>query len=461
MNRDSRVPSGTTALVACILVAGISFAVGDIVGQRLPNTATWWILAVLLILLGIGHYRFSSARIIRNRQIARAFSEISEGSTAWRRTWASRVITGGLGEEVREALEELCDRVDALRREKRQAEQVLANMGDGVISVDSGGSISLFNRAASAFFGKKESQVLGQTLESAELHPEITRLAHECIATRSHLSAEITLPGETQRVLGIRATPFKLSSSSPDCAMIVLHDLTEIRRHERYQKEFASNVSHEMKTPITSVRSTAETLLAGARHDEEVVDRFLKTIISESDRLAALVDDVMEIAKFDSGIRKIEKAVSSVGDTVKKAVVVLIPQAEHKNQTIKTDVPAKLTGYYDPNQMVHVIRNLADNAVKYTPEGGLIEIGARNDGHELVIWVKDTGIGIPYGEVERVFGRFYRVDKARSRRLGGTGLGLAIVKDIVESHGGRVSVETELGNGSTFTVTLPESGETP
>jgi two-component system, OmpR family, phosphate regulon sensor histidine kinase PhoR len=461
MTRIRWISPSTTALAACILVAGLFFVAGDIIGHWLPGRTAWVALVLLLTLFGIGHTRFAAARACRTQGVIRALQQIAEGSNAWRRNWASQVTMSGLGEEMREAVEVLSERVDALRREKQRAELVLANMSDGIISVDCDGRITLFNRAASAFFRKKESQLVGRTLDEAQLHPEITRLAQECLSSESGASSEITMPGYAQRVLRVRAAPYRSSTAGPECAVIVLQDLTDVRRHERYQKEFATNVSHELKTPITAVRSTAETLLAGAKYDEEVVDRFLNSIISEIDRLSALTDDIMEIAKLDSGVMRVEKEISSVYDTVKRAVGVLTPQAEQGKLHLTTSVPDDLSGFFDADQIVHVVRNLADNAIKYTPEGGAIEVGARQEGPDLLIWVKDTGIGIPRGEIERVFNRFYRVDKARSRRIGGTGLGLAIVKDIVESHGGRIKVDTEMGRGSTFTVVLPGAADIP
>ncbi|MGB9619077.1 MAG: sensor histidine kinase, partial [Armatimonadota bacterium] len=243
--------------------------------------------------------------------------------------------------------------------------------------------------------------------------------------------------------------------SCADCAIIILHDLTEVRHHEKVQKEFVSNVGHELRTPLTAVRTTAEALLSGAKHDEAVLDRFLNTIISEIDRLSTLIDNLTEIVRVSSGIAPTEKSECSISEIVCQALEAVRPQAEKKNIEITVEVPQNLTGYCDGMQMVHVVRNLADNAVKYTPEGGSVRLWAGKEDSSIVIRVSDTGIGIPHGEIPRIFERFYRVDKARSRRLGGTGLGLSIVKEIVDAHGGEVLVESSLGSGSTFTVKLP------
>ena len=220
-----------------------------------------------------------------------------------------------------------------------------------------------------------------------------------------------------------------------------------------------SNVGHELRTPITAVRTTAEALLSGAKNDQDLVDRFLHTIISESDRLSDLIDDLLEIVRIGSGVARTQKACCNVSEIVGRALVAVFPQAAARNVDIHVAVDDDLIAYCDGMQMIQVVRNLADNAVKYTPDGGRVEITAGEIDSHTTISIKDTGIGIPHGEIGKIFDRFYRVDKARSRRMGGTGLGLAIVKEIVDAHGGEISVETELGKGSTFTVKLPPKSE--
>ena len=397
----------------------------------------------------------------------------------------TKIATARLN-KLQQANDTLTNSIMSLHLDKHRAEMVLANMADGVIAVDCKGKITLFNSAAGQIFRRKPSHVVGQSLVDVDLHPEVARLALECISDRKVLESEIKLPGVPQHMIQMRTAPFRAidpalhgcigketkprcfgnlfpkrgsfsgaTDTGTDCAMIILHDLSEIRRHEQNQKEFVSNVSHELKTPITAIRTTAEVLLAGAKNDEEVVDRFLNTIVSETDRLSALIDDLMEIARRDSGITKVEKADTNVAEIINRALTAILPQAAQKDVKLEISVPKALVGYCDDIQIMQLIRNLVENAVKYTPSGGTVEVAAQKSDSGLVIWVKDTGIGIPHGEIDRIFERFYRVDKARSRRLGGTGLGLSIVKDIVESHGGEISIETQLGRGSKFIVTLP------
>lgn len=395
-----------------------------------------------------------------NRRLIKALQGLAEFSTS---RSAGRLpamkFPSDLDPELQEAVDRLREVIREMWQDKRHAELVLAYMADGIIAVDSDGHLRTFNQAAEVIFQRRGSEVEGRRIDEVDLHPELARLAYHCISEGGSREAEVKLPGLPPRVIGIFATAFPTGKAGHDWVMIILHDLTELRRHEANQKEFVSNVSHELRTPLTSVRTTAEVLLNGAKNDEDVVDRFLGTIISESDRLSALIEDLMEIAKRDSGIIKTEKAWVRTVDMIARAVDIIEPQADGKNVAIELNVPADMMTYCDEMQTVQLIRNLVDNAVKYTPDGGRVGIEAEASGTDCVISVRDTGIGIPQGEVDRIFERFYRVDKARSRRLGGTGLGLAIVKDIITAHGGSIRVETQLGKGSKFIVMLPGDTE--
>lgn len=420
----------------------------------MESAAIQWVVPALVGTTGVAvasalWIRIRAERAYKPERVMAAIRSLATGQTE-----AGKLAREGLGADFLQAIEALDGSVKSLRSEKRRAEMVLSEIADGIVAVDADGRVTLFNRAAEAMLGGSSSEILGAKVESSDVHPEIARMAADCIAGKAVLSSEIRLPGLPERVLGIRGAPFA-ESGRGESALLLLHDLSEIRRHEKMQKEFVSNVSHELRTPITAVRATAEALLAGAKNDDELVDRFLNTILSESDRLSALIDDLMEIAKRESGITRTEMAEIRIADAVQRAFVPIRPAAEQNEVEVGFDVPGDLVARADEIQLVQLVRNLIDNAVKYTPPGGRVDVVGERDEGGVRIVVRDTGIGIPHGEVERIFERFYRVDKARSRRLGGTGLGLAIVKDIVEAHGGSISVETELGMGSTFTVTLP------
>lgn len=345
--------------------------------------------------------------------------------------------------------------LNLITQDKQHIGFILQNMADGIIALDCSGRITLFNKAACRVFGRGEDEMIGVKIEDADIHPEIARMSYDCMTTGDDCSAEIKLPGFPPCIMNIRTTAYRPEGCDSECAIVILHDITEIRRHENNQREFVSNVSHELRTPLTAIRTTAETLLAGAKNDEDVVDRFLNTIISETDRLSVLINDLMEIARKDAGAMRMDKSVVTVKEIVSRALDAVLPMAKQKNIEIKVSVPDDLECYCDESQIVQVMRNLTDNAVKYTQDGGFVDVCASREKDSCKLRVKDSGIGIPHGEIDRIFERFYRVDKARSRRLGGTGLGLAIVKDIVNAHDGEIFVESRLGNGTIFTVMLP------
>lgn len=442
------------ALIAGIVALAL---LGSHLLDSCSSRALAWVIAIAApAIVTTIHVRSTARRSRVAEALIRRLQAISEGRETGNRGGSRAAPPVALDEGSQAALDELAQSLRALRQEKRRAEMVLANMADGIIAVDRDFRVTLFNEAAGALLKVPATGAAGCRLADLDVHPELSRVAHDCISGGLDVSSEIRLPGWPQRVLGVHATPFRQEGS--DAAMVILHDLSEVRRHEQHQREFVSNVSHELKTPITAVRTTAEALLAGAKNDDAVVDRFLSNIISESDRLSVLIEDLMEIARMDSGIATTERSEVDLAYVVSRALDAVRPQADSKGVAITVCVEDGLIGYCDELQSIQMIRNLVDNAVKYTPEGGLVEIDARRAGSGVAIAVRDSGIGIPHGEVDRIFERFYRVDKARSRRLGGTGLGLAIVKEIVRAHGGEIKVDTQLGKGSTFTVALPGPG---
>jgi len=238
--------------------------------------------------------------------------------------------------------------------------------------------------------------------------------------------------------------------------VVVLHDLTEMRKHEKAEREFVANVSHELRTPITAIRVTAEALISGAKDDPKLLDRFTNSLLSESERLSALIDDLLELAKRDAGHERLERTRLPLISIGERACEYWGQRAKHRGLTLECDIPDGVYLYADERQMDRMLDNLLSNAIKYTPKGGKVTVSVAEVDRFVEISVADTGIGIPQGDIARIFERFYRVDKTRSRQQGGTGLGLSIVKDIVESHGGNVRVESELGKGSTFTVAIPK-----
>ncbi len=341
--------------------------------------------------------------------------------------------------------------VDGIR-----ADAVINNLVDGVIAVDSSRTIALVNPSAEIIMERGAASVRGRKIEEAELHPEIVRVVLECVETGAPTETEVKLGGWPHRFISVTTRPVFDQSGDLSFAMVNLHDITRVRQYENAQREFVGNVSHELKTPLTAVRATAEVLLSGAKNDEVLSERFLNTIISESDRLATLVDELLELARLDAGMALSNQKVAGVLDIANRAAKAVSQIVTDRGISLKIHIDPNLSTFCDDVQMVLALRNLIENSVKYSNDGGKVDVRAEVDGDMLLIRVLDAGIGIAKKDLDQIFERFYRVDKSRGR-VTGTGLGLSIVKSIVEAHGGSVLVESNLGHGSTFTIALPNT----
>ncbi len=316
---------------------------------------------------------------------------------------------------------------------------------DAVLLVDAEGRIAQSNSVASALFGiSSTGTLLAQTLSA-----ELDDLYKAAIRRQTRVEREVTL-SHPPRALYARITPI-----SPEEYLLVLRDLTELRRLERVRRDFVANVSHELRTPLTSIKAMAETLLDGALGDAEVAPRFLGTIIRESDRLVRLSADLLDLSRVEA--LGIEKKLIDLAPLVVEVSTRLASQAEKADVGLVNTIHAPLVVHADRDEMAQVLVNLLDNAIAYTPRGGVVTLSAAETPDMISVAVADTGIGILSHDIPRLFERFYRADKARSRASGGTGLGLSIVKHIVENHGGSVGVESEYNKGSVFSFTLPKS----
>jgi two-component system phosphate regulon sensor histidine kinase PhoR len=258
-----------------------------------------------------------------------------------------------------------------------------------------------------------------------------------------------------QRSLRIHAVPCEGCGPSGPCAVLVIQDVTEHHRYEELRREFVANVSHELKSPLTGIQNMTETLLGGALHDEANNERFVRLIDDEAQRLSRLIEDLLSLSQLESRTEPLVRSPVGLKSVIESVVASLQPGIDRRRLTLSLECPGELTVNADPDRLRQVFVNLIDNAIKYNKDGGTISISAMQDNAKVTFTVADAGIGIPQQDLPRVFERFYRVDKARSRELGGTGLGLSIVKHIVETHGGAVSVKSELGQGSAFSFTLP------
>jgi two-component system phosphate regulon sensor histidine kinase PhoR len=340
---------------------------------------------------------------------------------------------------------------------RREYDTLMEWSGVGILVLEESGVIQRANTTAAQFLKTSGPSLVGKTLLQATLSEDmdsLLRAAREGQGVREREIRE-SLPGGSALIVSI--SPMPTEPGGQKRYLLVAHDVTELRRLETIRRDFVANVSHELRTPLASIRAMAETLQDGALEDLSVAGRFLGTIVTETERLTRIAEDLLILSDAES--RQPEKEKFALTLLLEEVVNRSRPQAEKAEISLTADLAPELTVFANHDQMEQVIVNLVDNAIKYTPAGGSVLVTAARDGDKIAVHVKDSGIGIMSADVPRIFERFYRVDKARSRQSGGTGLGLSIVKHIVESHGGSVTVQSEYNHGSTFTFTIPASRE--
>jgi two-component system phosphate regulon sensor histidine kinase PhoR len=339
--------------------------------------------------------------------------------------------------------------------EAKAQQQVLFNsMLEGLLLLDRNRKIYLANRAFKNLFNLK-IELRGKTImEALRLH-ELAELVERVEAEKQVFEYELKLPEMSTRWLQVNAAVISNSAGEREGTILVFHDLTRLKQLEHTREEFVANVSHELRTPLSLIKGYVETLLDGARNNPEVAERFLKIIERNTQRLDLLIQDLLTISALESERIKLNLQPLELRALVEKIFTDLNAKAENKNVQLVNEMP-ELTATVDANRIDQVLANLVDNAIKYGRAEGHVTVGGKKlDDGKLEMFVRDDGPGIPAESLDRVFERFYRVDKARSRDQGGTGLGLSIVKHIVQAHGGEVWVKSELGKGATFFFTLP------
>lgn len=397
------------------------------------------------------------------RRISRPIQELTAG--------AERIAAGdyghkvyGLGQDEAAMLgrafnnmsERLEEQFTQLVADRQQLRMILGGMVEGVVALDAQQRIVFANERAANLLGFSSKGVVGRGLWEVARRSGLQEVVQRALSAPDPYQEELRWSGPTTRSLTVHAA--RLPGTPPRGAVLVLHDTSELRRLERVRQDFVANVSHELKTPLSVIKACVETLIAGAAAEPEHRGVFLQQIHDQAERLHALILDLLSLARIEAGTEVFEFKDVPLAPIAAACVERHRARAESKKQLLEAGaatVGEEIIAWADEEAVDQILENLVDNALKYTPEGGRISVHWHADSDSVYLEVEDSGIGIPESDLPRIFERFYRVDKARSRELGGTGLGLAIVKHLVQALHGSVQAKSRVGEGTTFIVRLP------
>ncbi|WML47317.1 ATP-binding protein [Neobacillus sp. PS3-34] len=420
----------------------------------------WWLLSIslglaLIVIILLG-FRITTRYTKPIESATHVAIELAKGNYR-ARTYEDRLDeTGMLSASINVLARNLQEMVKAQEMQQDRLGALIENMGSGLILIDSRGYINLINRGYKEIFKANPADYLYQLYYEVVEHKEVCQLIEEVFMTEQKVSRQMHLPlAIERRYFDVYGVPIIGSDNVWKGVLLVFHDITELKNLEQMRKDFVANVSHELKTPVTSIKGFSETLLEGAMDDRSTLEAFLSIILKESDRLQSLIQDLLELSKIEQNGFILSVQEFDLLSTIEEVLTMLRGKAEAKS--IHLDFECSKDSILiegDAYRLKQVLINLITNAISYTPANGTVKITVQKKGDKIRIQVKDTGIGIEKKEIPRIFERFYRVDRARSRNSGGTGLGLAIVKHLVEAHHGKISVKSEVGSGSEFIIEL-------
>jgi two-component system sensor histidine kinase VicK len=414
-------------------------------------------LAALLITVGLGFFIARSITVPINDVTEKAL-KMSEGDFSQEVSVRSDDEIGRLAEMFNLLREKLDYTLAEINSEKNKLETILKNMGDGLLAVDNEGRIILANHAAMQMLDLKQKDIEDKSYD--EIVGKFSKnLLYENIRERSLEGGYHEVVEKAGRAYDVRYDRYTDESGQDMGMIVVFQDITEQQKLENMQRDFVANVSHELKTPLTTIKSYTETLMHTEINDCSTIEHFLRIIDEETDRMSRLVRDLLQLSKLDYKQEKWFKKDTNLVNVVKTALSKVEMTAANKDQQLISlfDPKQRIMTVIDRDRIDQVLLNVLTNAIKYTPEGGKIEVDVFSEDPMAKVVIADSGIGIAEKEIPRVFERFYRVDKARSREMGGTGLGLSIAKQIVEEHGGTIAIQSKLGEGTRVTISLPLS----
>ena len=436
-----------------IPVIAIDTALGAIYGKIA-------LFGVFMIILTAAISLFIAKRISQPiGELKRGAQRFAQGDLTHRLFVAGSKEMGELTEALNKMAQQLGEKIRMITEQRNELETILSAMREGMLACDSDERIITINKAAGSLLGIDLSTAKGYTVQEIVRNADLQRFIGGILSEQREAEAEIVLHGPEKRFLLLTGTVLRDSEGKIVGALVILNDITRLRHLENIRREFVANVSHELKTPITSIKGYVETLREGAIDDKGNARKFLEVIFKQADLLHALVDDLLSLSKIEQGAERgeVQLAKEEVGRIIEAAIAAYEVKASERRIQVTLHCKEGIVVKANAQLLEQAIGNLLDNAIKYSDPGGSIEIDVTQGKGEVTMTVSDHGCGIAPEHLPRLFERFYRVDKGRSRELGGTGLGLAIVKHIIQAHGGDVTVESAPGKGSAFTIHLPKA----
>lgn len=424
-------------------------------------TFYWRVGVVLLLIMVLAAWLnwMNVRRISLPLETMRLGAErIARGDLSGKLPHSKTFEVNALADALNKMAEQLDDRIYTILRQRREQKAVFKSISDAVMAIDADGLLISINNAAAQILEVDRKAVRGRTVGEVLVNPDLKYFVSKTLDTTGETEDEIVLDADSDpRYLQARGRPLLDEEGKSMGAVVVLNDVTKLRRLEKARKDFVSNVSHELRTPITSVKGFVETLLEGALDSPEDSKRFIQIISRQADRLEAIIEDLLSLARIerDAESEGIDLNPESLKKVIDGVVLSVDRIAQSRNISIDIDSNEDIQAWINPPLLEQAIVNLVDNAIKYSGEGTTVVISTNRTEKNAIISVGDKGSGIDAEHLPRLFERFYRVDKGRSRNVGGTGLGLAIVKHISLAHGGHVEVDSEIGKGSVFSIHLP------